>query len=305
MKICIIIIDLTPLHNLFKFKVGFSFMNSLSFKKKLFGGEIEIIVYNPVQNVNEIIEETYQEALRLQKIFNFFDESSELSILNKKRKLKVSLELLEVLKKALKFSEITKGGYDVSMGKEILKRKTGKEAKEKKGLYKDVKIRSNEVFLENENIALDFGSIAKGYITDKIGKFLRKKGIKEFIVNSRGDILFSGSYNHVIGIQHPRNKNDVLCSIKMSNCGVATSGDYKQFFGSYEKTHILNRNPEIISATVVSKTVEDADAFATALFVSSKPEIKRIMNQNKEIKAMIITKDLKQEFYNYFQELIT
>lgn len=279
-------------------------MNSLTFKRKLFGKEIEIIVYEPPAQINEIIEETYKEALRLQKIFSFFDEKSELSILNKKRKLKVSPELLEVLKKALKFAEETKGKYDVSIGKEILKRKAGQKTEEKIGVYKNVKIRGKEVLLEDDAI-LDFGSIAKGYITDKIGEFLKRKEIKEFVINSRGDILFSGNYGHVIGIQHPRDKDKILCSIKVNNCGVATSGDYKQFFGSYEQTHILNRNQEIISVTAVSKTVEDADVFSTVLFVSSKSEIKRIMHQNKEIKAMVVYKDLNQEFYNGFQGLIT
>ena len=280
-------------------------MDSRSFIKKLFGKEIEIIVYNPGKNINEIIGKMYQEAIRLQKIFNFYDETSELSILNKKRKLKVSPDLLEVLKKALKYAEETNGKYDVSMGKDILKRKSGKEIAGTKALYTNIKINGNEVSLENKDLALDFGSIAKGYITDKLGEFLKRESVKEFVINSRGDILFSGIYQHIIGIQHPRKEKEIICSIKVSNCGVATSGDYKQFSGSYEKSHILNRNPEIISVTTIASNVENADVFATVLFVSTEKEIQKIINENKNIKVMIITKDLKQKFYNGFQELIS
>ena len=46
-------------------------MDSKSFRKKLFGGEIEIIIYNPSRDIDEKIEEMYKEALRLEKIFSF------------------------------------------------------------------------------------------------------------------------------------------------------------------------------------------------------------------------------------------
>jgi thiamine biosynthesis lipoprotein ApbE len=47
-----------------------------------------------------------------------------------------------------------------------------------------------------------------------------------------------------------------------------------------------------------------ADIFASVIFVSTKDEIKKIMKENKKIKAMVINKDLNQEFYNGFQEII-
>ena len=78
-----------------------------AFKGKLFGREIEIVIYGVNEKKSaKIFEEVYKEALRLEKIFNFYDNNSELSKLNKKRKMNISQELAEVLTKSLVFCEM-------------------------------------------------------------------------------------------------------------------------------------------------------------------------------------------------------
>jgi thiamine biosynthesis lipoprotein len=279
-------------------------MNDFKFKKNLFGKEIEVQIYDfYYENPHDLIKEFYEEALRLQKIFNFFDEKSELSRLNKKHKMKVSKELMHVLKKSLKFSEITSGKYNPTIGKDIALRKRGKKVSGNKPNYKDIKINFKKVEFRDKEINLDLGSIAKGYITDKLGDFLKSKGIKEFIINSRGDLLFCGKNEHVIGIQNPRDFDKELLKIKVKDCGVATSGDYKQFKKDYSNSHILNQK-DIISVTVVAPKLEDADVLATAIFVSDENKIEKIMENKPKAKALVINKKLNQKTFNSFEELI-
>lgn len=277
-------------------------MNSTSFKKRLFGKEIEIIVYDAEREIaGDIIEEAYKEALKLQKKFNFFDEESELSILNKKRKLSVSDELLKVIKRGLEFSKITNGKYDIAIGKRILQRKSGLEETEE-GSYQDIKINGNEIILKRRAM-IDLGSIAKGYITDRIADFLKSKGVENFIIDSRGDIIACGDYEYLIEIQHPRKKDEKVYRIKIKNEAVATSGDYNQFYGNFEKSHIINSR-EIISLTVVAKTLEEADVYSTALFVADKEISKKMIKNNKGIKVLMIMKNLSSNMYNEFGSLI-
>lgn len=278
-------------------------MNSETFNKKLFGGEIGIIVYNPPDKIKEIIEGMYSEALRLQKIFNFFDPESELAILNKKRQMKVSKELLQVLKKSLKFAEFTGGRYDPALGKQILQRKERQNETNPDCSYKDLKISINKVTLRKPDVILDLGSIAKGYITDRLSEYLKVKGVKEFIINSRGDIAFSGNSEHVIGIQNPRNQLEALMKIRLKDQCVATSGDYMQFYGDFKKSHILN-SANAISITVVAEKLEDADVIATALFVSDEKIRLEIINKYKKAKVLIVKKDLKCEYFNNFEDIV-
>ncbi len=276
------------------------------FKKKLFGGEVQFIIYSEADpyKIENIIKKAYEEALRLQKVFSFFDEESELSILNRKRKMIVSEELFNVIKRALKFSTLTKGKYNVGLGKNITERKTKKELTAVDANYKDIKLdsKTKEVYLKSQGIKIDLGSIAKGYITDKMGEFLRSCGIENFLIDSRGDILVSGENFHIIEVQHPRKEEKTILPLKIKNEGVATSGDYMQYHKNFENSHILNRS-NFISVTVIAPTLELADVCATAIFVSDKRSLKKILKKNK-IKVMTIDKNLNTEFFNGIEELI-
>lgn len=280
-------------------------MEELIFKEKLFGKEIEVLIYGFERGLSKsetkrIMEEFYSEALRLQKIFNLYDEESELSKLNKMGKMKVSEDLLRVLKKSLKYYKITSGEYNPALGKDILLRKSGEDVN--KDSIKGVKIVFKKVILP-KNVELDLGSIAKGYLTDKLSDFLKSKGIKEFVINSRGDLVFSGKMQHVIGVTNPRDLDKDLLKIKVNNCGVATSGDYNQFYGTHEKSHILNKKDKI-SITVVSPKLEDADVLATALFVADEKTFKELIEINPKAMVLVIDNKLNKKMYNSFERLL-
>jgi FAD:protein FMN transferase len=279
-------------------------LNEFSFTRALFGGEIEIVVYDYKKiNLDKLLEEVYSEALRLQKIFNFYDEGSELSKLNAKRKMVVSYELLEVLSKSLAISKLTHGEYTPTFGKEALQRKQGKLVTKTNSSYNDVSISNSLVTLKNPEMLIDLGSIAKGYITDRLAEFLKIKGVTEFLIDSRGDILVSGEIQHLISVQHPRDAKKNVCTVSLSNEGIATSGDYNQFHNDFEHSHIINAK-DVISVSVVAPTLEEADVYATALFVSTESDRKNMMQDNPAVKSLVITKNLKQKFYNNFEELI-
>ena len=273
-------------------------------KKKLFGDEIEIILSGVEESVaKEIIDEVYLEALRLQKIFNFYDKDSELSRLNKGRKLKIGKELLEILIYSLKFCKLTNGKYDISIGKNILQRKNNEKITTLNCSYKDIKISGNEITLTKSDLLIDLGSVAKGYITDKLVDFLKQRGIENGFIDSRGDISVFGEEPMAIEIQHPRKEKEILCSIKLKNCGVATSGDYNQYYGDFKKSHILNQK-DIISLTVIAPTLKEADIYATALFVLNKQERENLIKENKNIKVFTIDESLNTKKYNNFEDLI-
>ncbi len=277
-------------------------VQELIYEKNLFGTTIKIVVYaEPSQILEHAIEDFYVEALRLQKIFSFYDAGSELSKLNTKRKLSVSNDLLNLIKKAVSFSPLTSGKYDVTLGKEIKVRKAGKPVVNSKSSYKDISFQGNEVSLNHPDALIDLGSIAKGHITDKLGEFLQSQGLSEFILDSRGDIRVWGSSEHIFEIQHPRKMESSVGNVKIKNEAVATSGDYYQYYGSYYKSHIVNSN-EVISVTVIAPTLEEADAFSTAVFVANEKDRAKLLNKFTRYKTLIIKKDLKPLFFNNMEE---
>jgi FAD:protein FMN transferase len=278
-------------------------MGAQEFEKKLFGKTIKIIFYDIQKELAQLLfEEAYEEALRLEKIFNFFDNESELSQLNKKRKMKLSSELLEVVGKALEYCKKTNGEYDISIGKQILERKTRKETTKINCSYEAITLNKNEVTLKNDDVLIDLGSIAKGYIADKIAEFIKEQGITSFFIDARGDLLAFGEYKEIVEIQHPREKEKTIHSIVLKNSAVATSGDYNQYHKSYNQSHILNQK-DLISVTVVADNLTDADVFASAVFLSEKKAREKLIEKHPEMKVFTIDNQLNEKSYNNFSTL--
>jgi len=282
--------------------------SKLTFDWKLFGGKMYIEIYSSDELIetsilNDIMAGAQTESLRLQSIFNLYDVNSELSRLNRERKLEVSKEMREVLVLALKLCELTDGMYDITLGQNILQRKSGKELKKVACSYKDVLIKRNVVTLNNPEVIIDLGSIAKGYITDKIAEYLREYGVENGMIDSRGDIRFFGSQENIIEIQHPRIKSDALCKIQLKDKSVATSGDYNQFDKTYEKNHIIN-SKDLISITVVADALTLADGLATALFVCDKKIRKDLLTEFNNVKVLSVDKSLRVEMFNGFEKLL-
>lgn len=279
-------------------------MELIEFEGKLMGGQITIALYGmPKEVAQPLFSDAYKEGLRLQKIFNFYDKDSELSRLNCKRKMKVSKEMLLVLEAALKYCSITKGAYDISIGKQIMERKSKKELTPLKCSYKDIKVNSKEreVTLTHEDVLVDLGSIAKGYIGDWIGEFLKKSGAESFFIDARGDMLAYGEYEEKVVIQHPREKEKQIRQFVLKNAAVATSGDYLQFYGDYKKSHIIGQK-ELISVTVVAPTLMEADAFASAVFLLEKKEREELIKENPNFKVFTIDEKLNELEYNGFED---
>ncbi len=279
-------------------------MDYYTVSKKLFGKEISITLFDIDPVFAEMMaEKAYQEGLRLSKIFNFYDEKSELSILNRKKELTVSKELFYLIKKAVRISKLTKGEYDITLGSYIMKRKKGEKNIMPACSYEDIEIKGDKIMLKNPEMMIDLGSMAKGYITDKMAQCLKKNGVKSGLINSRGDIVVFGKYEQKIGIQHPRDKHKLLGYVNIKNCAIATSGDYNQYNYDYDNCHIINKK-ELISITVITKKLADADLFATALFVTNKGMRERLLNDKNNLKVLAINKSMELKYYNHFDNLL-
>jgi FAD:protein FMN transferase len=270
---------------------------------KLFGSEAEFFLEADEMFSGPLMNEAYLLALRLQKIFNIYDDSGELSTLNRDRHITASPELLEVLTKSIRLCRLSNGEYDITLGKLFLQRKK-KEKLEKTACmcsYNHIDIIGNQVKLLNKDVLIDLGSIAKGYIAERIARFFVEQGIESGFVNARGDVRVFGEERQV-GIQHPR-KDGLLYTISLKDKGIATSGDYKQYDKEYSNSHIINQK-EIISASVVADNLTDADAYATILMVCSREVRERLINEIG-FPAMIMDKGLNIKFFNGFEGLIT
>ncbi len=268
----------------------------------LFGDQVTIASYQVNPDILEpvVLLDIYQEGLRLQRIFNFYDPTSELSQLNKAKRMEVSPELREVISMAIQIAERTGGAYDIALGKSILNRKQGIHAQPSCS-YKDIVINNNNIAFTNPEVQIDLGSIAKGYIVDRMVEYAQANGITECLIDARGDIRVAGSFNHQLGIQDPRADTD-LGKIQLCNQAVATSGDYSQYVGNFSHSHILHQT-DLTSISVVAPTLIEADVWATALFVVHPDDRSAIIDSLTHLQVFTVDTKGSVESYNNFDQL--
>ena len=253
-------------------------------------------------NVEGTEAETVRSALdRMEALasrMSLYDPSSELAKINAaagKAPVKVSDEVLDVIEKSLTVSRMTGGAFDATVGSveavwgDIQREGGGRlpgeeavrEALDRVG-YQRVRVdrERKTVFLEKEGMRLDLGGIAKGYIADQGMAWLKRRGIREALVNAGGDIRASGgtvSRPWRIGLQDPSEEGRMLGVFSFQEGAVVTSGTYERYFETKDRrfAHIMNpgtgRPVEgLLSATVISDQAFLADALATAIMVEGR-----------------------------------
>ncbi|MDY6915548.1 MAG: FAD:protein FMN transferase, partial [Candidatus Cloacimonadota bacterium] len=212
-------------------------------------------------------------------------------------------DLYQLLLISQQLYETTRGKYDVTIGtvSELWNFNTGKiPAPDSIAAHLKIvgfdKLEFNKKNLYKPNgMKLNLGSLAKGYIVDKIVDFLKKNNIERGIVNAGGDMrLFGYSHKMPIGIQHPRNRNEIIATLDIKNKAIVTSGDYERFFIKDKKRyhHILDATTgypshQAISVTVLANKAVWADALSTAIFLLPPKKGIEIINSLPNTEAII------------------
>lgn len=88
--------------------------------------------------------------------------------------------------------------------------------------------------LPEAGMEIDFGGFGKEYAADRAGAALLRCGARHGYVNLAGDMRIIGARPDGtpwrMGIQHPRQRDQLLATLPVSQGGLATSGDYERYF---------------------------------------------------------------------------
>lgn len=99
-------------------------------------------------------------------------------------------------------------------------------------LSEETKIKTKGFFDIAYNGKIDPSGLVKGWAIYNASIILREKGFKNFYVEIAGDIEVAGLNSEgkkwAIGIRNPFNKKENVKVVYLSDCGIATSGNYKR-----------------------------------------------------------------------------
>lgn len=266
------------------------------------------------QNINKAI----LEIERIENLISEWRPQTQISQVNQNagiKPVKVDKEVFELTKKAIWFSEISNGAFNISivaMDKIWKFDGTMEKLPSKKAIrnsivnvnYKNIVLDSinSTIFLSKKGMKIGFGSIGKGYAADKARKLLQESGIIAGIINAAGDIATWGTQiggnPWRIGVNNPLETGETIEILEFSgNNAVTTSGNYEKYAEINDKrySHIINPktgypSTELISVTIIGPNAEMCNGFSTSIMVLGLEKGIKLINKFPDYQYIIITK---------------
>ena len=153
-----------------------------------------------------------------------------------------------------------------------------------------------------EGLAVDLSTIAKGYGVDKVAQILEQNGVTNYLVEIGGEMRIKGEkpagQPWKIAIEKPvEDGRSVQRILQTGDMGVATSGDYRNYFeeDGVRYSHLIDPRSgkpiqhRTVSVTVLHPSCMTADGYATALNVMASDEAIAFANKYN-IAALLVVK---------------
>ncbi|MBU0654696.1 MAG: FAD:protein FMN transferase [Gammaproteobacteria bacterium] len=231
------------------------------------------------------------------KLIAGWDKTSEISRFNQYAGVDwfpVSPELVKVVATALELSRQSDGAYDVTVGPLIelwgfSAEHAGKDQVPSQAEIDAARARVGSQKLEarlsppalrklRADVHVELASLADGFAADLAGEYLESQGIHNYMVEIAGEIRTRGVSPRgdawQIAIEKPlESGRAVQQGIHLGDAGLATSGDYRNFFmqGGKRYSHTIDPHTgfpvthNLASVSVVAESGMLADAYATLL----------------------------------------
>jgi len=176
--------------------------------------------------------------------------------------------------------------------------------------FQKVSVSSNGTIKKKyPEIYIDFNAVAKGYGIDKIGAYLERKGVTNYLIELGGELLAKGKHISknkpwVVGIEatdSPLADRATTAAIPLIDKGMAASGNYRKFRvdSTTGKKYVHTINPltglaeqsDVTSATVTAPTCALADAYATAFMAMGFENSKSLLEYLEDVDAYLTYTD--------------
>ncbi len=273
------------------------------------------------ENGREALLKAEKEINHLERLFSTTLEQSEVFQINQnagQTAVSVSDDTLHLMQKAKEYYTLTDGAFDITIApvvkawgftEEVKKVPSEEELQQKLQLVSNDKLRieNNTILLEQKNMAVDLGGIAKGYTSDKVNEILKQEGITSAVLYLGGNVSVIGrkedNTKWRVAIQDPLEEEKFAGILNIEDCSIITSGVYQRFFEQNGKKyhHIIDSRTGkpaetgLLSVTIVSKNGTMADALSTSFMVMGVEKSSDLWKKSNDFGAIFITN--KKEIY--------
>ena len=170
--------------------------------------------------------------------------------------------------------------------------------------YRKIRIEDGRVIKDNPAMQLDFNAVAQGYTSDLIAAYLESQGIKNYLVDTGGEIMAKGGKPDgkpwVVGIEKPAENWDseqiVQTRVPLRDRGLVTSGSTRKYVERDGKRYSHCIDPttgwpvdhQVLSVTVLAENAVWADALASICMVMGMEKSLPIIEGMDSVEAYYI-----------------
>lgn len=250
---------------------------------------LTVVTAHPDSGVMPSMERALQAFDVVEQACSRFSEDSEVTRLSMQigSPVRVSAVLFEAIRFAWAMADATNGAFDPTVGRRLetygFNRHYLTGETRDSGLdpnapvsYRDLALDEvQRTVLLRKPLLIDLGALAKGLAVDLAARELSP--FEGFVVDAGGDIYAGGLNERAepwhIGIRHPLRTAETICSFRLTDAAVCTSGSYERPSPVRAETHHLidprsgTSRLDLLSCSVVAPFAMLADAMSTAAFV--------------------------------------
>jgi len=282
----------------------------------------------------EYAHKRFKELHQMFDIYNLYDGVNNVKTINDSagiNPVKVSEELYNLIEISLDWNMKTDGKFNIAFGSVLKIWHNYREIAEKgdknaliptlQELEQAAKHTSideiiinhvtKEIYLNDSEMSLDLGAIAKGYAAELVAQELEDRGHTNFAINAGGNIIVRGlplarENNYwIIGIQDPDKEfiddpgDGIIDKIKIEkSSAIVTSGIYQRYYTSGGKIYHHIIDPETLfpeyyfkSVTVVHPDSTVADVLSTLLMLMPLEEGLAYVENDEDVMAYWVLND--------------
>lgn len=285
----------------------------------------EGMVWNTLYHItyasNVSLDDSIQAVMkRVEMSLSAFNDSSVVSRINRNEDMTADSMFRKVFLESQRISRISGGAFDPTVGPLVNLWGFGTEGHETEppaaaavdsarrlvGIDSCHLAQGGIIVKKDSLTTMNFSAIAKGFGCDEIGRMMHRNGVDDYMIEIGGEIAVAGKSPRGsmwrIKIDAPVECNDSVIHdgmgvIEVDSCGIATSGNYRNYrvIDGRSMGHTINpftgepALSEILSATVIAPECMTADALATACMILPLDSAVTMIESQPGVSAMFIT----------------
>lgn len=276
------------------------------------GTLFEITAYGSDKKSTEsTVELAFQAIRHADEVMSHYKPESDLMRLNREGAdgpVEVPVSLYHVLAESLRYSELSGGAFDITIGPLV---RLWDRAAEGGRLPTETELTAAGEVLGSENVQLllpgpgetpgaqvrlvrpgvevNLGAIGKGWAVDRAMEILTSHGIRNAFISAGTSTVYArgsepGEEGWRVELVNACREEESLGSITLQDASLSTSASYEQYWeiGGKRYSHILDPRTgwpvePLASVTVIAPTATESDALSTAVYVAGLEEGRELL----------------------------